>query len=244
MNDTETIAILDAFGDNYIYLFEYSPGRCLTVDPGDAEPVRKAVERRGLQLTHILATHHHADHIGGVGTLKRKTACAVIGPNDKRIGGVDAMMSDGETMEVGEVTIGCIATPGHTASSACYYVTGGSLRQPVLFTGDTLFVCGCGRMFECDGETMYASLQKLAALADETLVYPGHNYTEENVRFALTVEPNNEALKKKLEFVRNQTKSGQPTVPSTLAEERQLNPFLRAKDWQTFAALRGKKDVF
>jgi hydroxyacylglutathione hydrolase len=123
-------------------------------------------------------------------------------------------------------------------------VSGDSLSQPGLFTGDTLFVCGCGRMFECGGETMYASLRKLAGLADDTLIYPGHDYTEENVRFALTVEPDDEALQEKLTSVQNQTKTNNSTVPSTLKEENRLNPFLKAADWKTFADLRKQKDVY
>jgi hydroxyacylglutathione hydrolase len=238
------ITILPAFGDNYIYLAEYARGMCLVVDPGDAGPVLKELKRRDLQLTHMFATHHHADHIGGVASLKKQFGCEVVGPDAKRIAGLDTVVSDGDGIELGDVTIRCIAAPGHTATSVCYYVTAASLAQPVLFTGDTLFVCGCGRMFECGGETMYASLQKLAALADQTLVYPGHDYTEENVRFALTFEPDNEALKKKLDEVREKTATHKPTVPSTLAEEKKLNPFLKAPDWQTFARLRKQKDSF
>lgn len=243
------ITILPAFGDNYIYLAEYAAGRCFLVDPGDAEVVLKALKNRvgtanPIKLTHIFATHHHADHIGGIEMLKQQTGCEVIGPDRQRIGGIDAVAGDGDEIGLGNVRVRCIATPGHTATSVCYYVTGDSQMPPVLFTGDTLFVCGCGRMFECDGQTMFASLQKLAALADETLVYSGHDYTEENVRFALTIKPDNEALQKKLDLVRQQDRIGQPTVPSTIGEEKRLNPFLSTADWQTFTALRRKKDVF
>lgn len=244
MQNAKNITILSAFGDNYIYLLEYLPGQCFVVDPGDAKPVLDALEHLRLQLTHIFTTHHHADHIGGVNTLKQKTSCEVIGPDNNRIGGLDTLMSDGDVIELGDVTIRCIGTPGHTATSVCYYVSSDSLAQPVLFTGDTLFVCGCGRMFECGGETMYASLQKLAALPDETLVYPGHDYTEENVRFALTTDPDNALLQEKLTLVRSQNKTGQPTVPSVLGEEKHINPFLLAMDWQTFTTLRRKKDTF
>jgi hydroxyacylglutathione hydrolase len=202
MQNAKNITILSAFGDNYIHLAEYSPGQCFVVDPGDAKPVLDALEHQRLRLTHILITHHHADHIGGVSLLKQKTGCAVIGPDKQRIAEMDTVVSNGDTMELGERTIRCIGTPGHTATSVCYYITGDSLIQPMLFTGDTLFVCGCGRMFECGGETMYRSLQKLTALPDETLVYPGHDYTEENVRFALMFEPDNALLEEKLEIVK------------------------------------------
>jgi len=239
------ITILTAFGDNYIYLVEYSPGKCFVVDPGNTKPVLNALENRvGMTLTYILTTHHHADHIGGVSTLKHKTGCEVIGPDDKRIASIDRLVQDGQTITLGEMQIRCIATPGHTATSMCYFVTGGSLGTGVLFTVGTLFVCGCGRLFECGGQTMYKSLQKLAALPNKTLVYPGYDYTEENMRFALTAAPDNAPLGKKLDGVRQQIAINNPTVPSVLDEEKQLNPFLLAKDWQTFAALHQKKDVF
>ena len=238
------ITILPAFGDNYIYLAEYAPGVCFVVDPGDAGPALKELNRQGLQLTHVFATHHHADHIGGVGSLKKQCRCEVVGPDAKRIAALDTVVSDGDIIALGDMTIQCIATPGHTATSVCYYVTAASLAQPVLFTGDTLFICGCGRMFECGGETMYASLQKLTALDDGTLVYPGHDYTEENVRFALTIKLDNAALQKKLEFVQNQNRAGQLTVPSTLGEEKKMNPFLKATDWKSFTYLRKQKDVY
>jgi len=244
MKHPSNITILPAFGDNYIYLAEYALGMCFVVDPGDAGPVLKELNRTDLQLTHVLITHHHADHIGGVGLLKKQFGCEVVGPDAKRIAGLDTVAGDGDIIELGDVKIRCIAAPGHTATSVCYYVTDGSRQTPALFTGDTLFVCGCGRMFECGGETMFTSMQKLAALQGDTLVYPGHDYTEENVRFALTFDPDNEALRKKLALVENQNRTGQPTVPSTMAEEKRLNPFLKAADWQCFADLRQKKDVF
>ena len=169
MQNLKNITILTAFKDNYIYLLEYLPGQCIVVDPGDTTPVLDVLDIRSLQLTHTLITHHHTDHIGGVSTLKQKTGCEVIGPSDKRISGLDTVINDVDTMKLADMTIRCIATPGHTATSVCYYVAGSSLETPVLFTGDTLFVCGCGRMFECGGQTMFESLQNLAALADETL---------------------------------------------------------------------------
>ena len=244
MPQKPTISILPAFGDNYIYLVEYTKQKCFVVDPGDARIVHKELNRLDLRLTHIFATHHHADHIGGIHPLKNETGCTVIGPDVNRISMIDTVMGDEDVFSLTGLTIRCLATPGHTATSVCYFLSGESFQQPVLFTGDTLFVCGCGRMFECDGQRMYASLKKLAALPDETLIYPGHDYTEENLRFALTIEPDNKELKAKLNDIQEQTARNTPTVPSLFGEEKKLNPFLKASSWQAFAALRRKKDVF
>jgi len=239
-----TIEILNAFGDNYIYLVEYSQGLCFAVDPGDAQPVQAAIQQRRMKLTHILATHHHLDHTGGIGELKKRSACKVIGADAQRIAGIDTPVQDGNIVEIGDMSIRCIAAPGHTATSVCYFVTAKADNAPLLFTGDTLFVCGCGRLLECDGQTMFNSLQKLAALPDETLIYPGHDYTEENLRFALTFEPQNIALETKLNQVRQNILHNRPAVPSTMPEEKMLNPFFKAKTWQQFAELRKKKDMF
>lgn len=238
------ITILSSFSDNYIYLLEYAQGQALAVDPGQAEPVLKEIARQKLQLTHILLTHRHGDHTGGTAALKKKTGCAVIAGAQERLSGADTALSDGQTMTVGPIFIRCIATPGHTAGSVCYYVSGDSLASPVLFTGDTLFVFGCGRMFEADGQTMLDSLRKLSALPDETLVYPGHDYTEENIRFALTGKPGDLELTARLKEVKDKTSRNEPTVPSALGDEKRLNPFLTAPDAETFVRLRRQKDVF
>lgn len=234
---------LDAFGDNYIYVVEYGTQLCFAIDPGDAAPVEALVSQRNAELTHILATHHHQDHIGGIGPLKKVYGSETIAPDQRRIG-PDRLVKDGDRLNFGDLTVRCIATPGHTSTGVCYYMTGEPLEAPMLFTGDTLFICGCGRLFECDGETMFQSLQKIAALPNETHIYPGHDYTAENLRFALALEPGNEALQKKLEDVHHKSQLGHPTVPSTLGEEKQLNPFLKAKTWQEFANLRKQKDIF
>lgn len=239
-----TIETFDAFNDNYIYIVSYRRGACLAVDPGDAGPVEGFISRQNSTLTHILATHHHQDHIGGIDRLKKRYGCEVLGSDKNRIPAMGKTVSDNDTLEFGDLTVRCIATPGHTSTGVCYFMTGKPLEAPVLFSGDTLFVCGCGRLFECDGKTMFASLQKIAALPEETRIYPGHNYTEENLRFALTLEPDSAALKDKLRTVRQQNQHGRPTVPSTLAEEKQLNPFLKAKTWQEFTERRRQKDMF
>jgi hydroxyacylglutathione hydrolase len=177
-------------------------------------------------------------------SLKQRFDCAIIGPEDSRLGSVDSVMRDEERLEIEGTTIRCLETPGHTRTSVCYFMTSESMKTPALFTGDTMFVCGCGRIFECDGQTMYASLQKLAALPYETQIYPGHDYTEENVTFALMYEPENKILKEKLKDIRHKTAQNKPTIPSILGDEKQLNPFLNAPDWKQFARLRKEKDLF
>lgn len=238
------ITILRSFGDNYIYLLEYADRLSLAVDPGQAQQVLNELRKKKLKLTHILVTHRHADHTGGIGPLKMQTGCTVIAGAGDRIPEADQYMHDGQTLELTDLHVRCISTPGHTAASVCWYCSGSGVKTPVLFSGDTLFVCGCGRVFEADGRTMFNSLQKLAALSDDSLVYPGHDYTEENLRFALLQKPDDLALLAKLKEIKSLAAAGRPTVPSRLADEKRLNPFLTAADVETFVRLRLQKDVF
>jgi len=203
----------------------------------------------------ILITHHHWDHTGGVAELKQKTGCRVVGGDKRRIRGLDQLVAGGEILPVGDAEVHVIATPGHTSTSVCYYVPpSGTNVSGVLWTGDTLFVGGCGRLFEGNARSMWKSLQKLASLPDDTLVYCGHDYTLENYEFALGIEPDNQAIRQRLNDIRQ---SGQ-TVPSTILQERTTNVFLRAgtpelkaalnmpeaKDFEVFAELRQRKDIF
>ncbi|MHC4552226.1 MAG: hydroxyacylglutathione hydrolase [Planctomycetota bacterium] len=236
--------ILNAFGDNYIYLLAYAEGKALVVDPGDAAVVTDALSGAGLELTHILCTHHHADHIGGIAALQHQFGSEVVSSDKNRIRPTGTVVLDGDSLRIGSLTVQVIATPGHTSTGVCYYLTESKLSAGLLFTGDTLFVCGCGRLFECTAADLFASFEKLRSLPDQTLVYPGHNYTEENIRFALTLESDNASLRQKLGTVRDLDNKNTPTVPSTLAEEKQLNPFLRAKTSDELAVLRHKKDIF
>jgi len=245
-------------GDNFIYLYQYETGMALVVDPGVSAPVVEQLDRLNLRLGMILATHHHGDHIGGIDELKRTTGCRVVGGDRQRISGIDRVVDDGDIIESGEARIQVLATPGHTRTSMCYYVKPFIGRPGILWTGDTMFVSGCGRLLECDAAMMYSSLMKLAALPDETLVYCGHDYTEENCRFALGMEPGNPALAERLRQVRKAVKAGTLTVPSNMAQERRCNPFLRAAEATikaglgmsgvdavaVFAELRRRKDSF
>ncbi len=266
MNPAYTIHTIQC-GDNYIYLLAASDGQNIVIDPGMAEPVLSVLEKQKLQLTHILLTHHHADHTSGAETLKAKYSCRIIGPDSQRIAGLDQVVGDNQILNFPDFSIRVISTPGHTRNSICYVLhsrvcsraahpTGDAGKPDAVFTGDTLFVCGCGRCFEETPQQMYRSLQKLAALPDETLVYPGHDYTLENYQFALTVEPDNEIVKKRLSDL--EAKGSLSAIPSTIGLEKQTNPFLRtqspsirktlkmpdAPDWEVFKRLRTMKDDF
>ena len=197
-----------------------------------------------LKLTHILITHHHWDHTGGVSELKAATGCAVVGGDGRRIAGIDKVVGDGDIVTLGEKRIRVISTPGHTLTSVCYYMEGNGNEGGVVWTGDTMFAGGCGRKFEGDAGLMRESLLKIAGLPEDTLVYCGHDYTIENYEFALTIEPNNEAFKQRLEEVKRSVRAGGLTVPSTIAQEKKTNLFLQADSVEAFAELRRRKDIF
>lgn len=242
----EPIITIPALGDNYIYLYCYHQDNAFVVDPGNATPVLKVLEKHCLNLTHVLATHRHFDHTAGIEDLKKKTGCNVIAADKAGI------------IHIANTNIQVIATPGHTRDSVCYYVQPPEEHSGLLFTGDTLFVGGCGRPIECDASTMWDSLQKIAALPDDTLVYPGHDYTEENYEFALTIEPNNPAVKLRLDEIKQAQRQSFPTVPSTILQEKTTNVFLRAHtaeikaalnmpnatDAEIFTELRSRKNLF
>lgn len=243
--------------DNYAYLvFERGSGACAVVDPSEAVPVERALAASGLKLTHILNTHHHHDHIGGNLALKRATGAKIhAAEKDRaRIPGLDHGLREGEVFRLGAHEARILEIPAHTSGHIAYWFT----DARAVFTGDTLFLMGCGRLFEGTPEMMCASLAKLAGLPSETRVFCGHEYTLNNGRFALTVEPGNADLQARMKEAAELRATGRPTVPATLALEKKTNPFLRAHspeirralgmgksgDVEVFAELRRRKDVF
>jgi hydroxyacylglutathione hydrolase len=251
------IAPVPLLKDNYGYLLhERSSGLTAVVDPSEAEPVLEAVAARGWRLTHVLNTHHHHDHTGGNAALKQATGAKVIGPayDRARIPAIDEAVDEASGYRFGQSRAEVLFIPGHTRGHIAFWF--GESRA--LFCGDTLFSLGCGRMFEGDPVTMWSSLSKLRALPDETRVYCGHEYTEANARFALTVDPENAALKERARKVKALRAEGRFTIPSLLGEEKVANPFLRADDpglakrvgkpgaspAEVFGEVRRRKDVF
>lgn len=250
------IGIIPAMQDNLIYLLPGINSCCAVIDPGEAEMVLTLLERAKLTLTHVLLTHGHSDHTGGVSLLKKKSGCSVLGSDRRRTPEIDIVVQDDQRVDMCGFRIRVIAAPGHTSSSVCYYLEPDGDGKGAVFTGDTLFVCGCGRLFECTAQQMFDSIKRLAALPDDTLLFPGHDYTVENMRFALTVEPNNMAIRRQLEVLNRD--GSLAAIPSSLGFEKQTNPFLRtqspdirralnladAPDEQVFAELRRRKDRF
>jgi len=216
---------VSAFRDNYVWTLRRGK-HAAVVDPGEAAPVLDYLGREGLALAAILATHHHADHVGGIAELREKYPVPVYGPKGEPIATLTHPVSEGDRVSVPElgVSFSVLDIPGHTRAHIAYYGSG------ALFCGDTLFACGCGRLFEGSAQQMYASLQKLAALPDDTKVYCGHEYTLANIGFAKNVEPRNAALASREGRDREKRAAGRPTVPSTLREEKATNPFLRCRE--------------
>lgn len=244
-------------GDNYAYLL-HEPEENVTavVDPGEAGPVLAAAARRGWSIGTVLLTHHHADHIAGASAIRAETGCTIVAPlaDLGRIENVDVAVGGGDTVALGQTHAVVFDTPGHTSGHVAYWF----VAEDALFSGDTLFSLGCGRLFEGTAEQMWESLARLRSLPDETRVYCGHEYTASNARFALSVDPDNPELAARAEEIAQLREAKQPTVPSLLGVEKAANPFLRADDPSlaarlgladaepsaVFAEIRRRKDSF
>ena len=243
--------------DNYAYLLhDPASGEAAVVDPSEAGPVLAALKETGWRLKHILNTHHHHDHIGGNAELKRATGAHIAGPEKDRhrIPDLETGLSEGDTYRVGTRMLRVLEVPGHTSGHIALVFD----EDQAVFSGDTLFALGCGRLFEGTPEQMWASLGKLRALPGATRVYCGHEYTQSNARFAVTVEPGNSDLAARAEEIARLRGAGQPTIPSTIDLENRTNPFLRAdrpelqeaQGWagrdpvEIFAEIRRRKDNF
>lgn len=225
---------IPAFADNYLWLL-HDGQRALVVDPGDAAPVMRALAENALHLDSILVTHHHADHTGGVDALRNATGARVYGPARESIPVPYEPLREGDTVGTLGLHFQVLDVPGHTAGHIAFY-TPEVNGKPLLFCGDTLFSGGCGRLFEGSPAQMLASLDKLAALPGQTCVCCTHEYTLGNLRFALAVEPDNAELKAYHEECVRLRDAGRPTLPTSIARERLINPFLRTRQAAVRAA--------
>ena len=241
------IRVFPCLSDNFGYLI-HDPQSLKTaaIDAPEAAPIMKVLQREGWKLTDILVTHHHADHVGGIAELKKTYGCKVTAPHDQgtAIPHVDVRVGEGDTVQVGALMARVFETPGHTLDHICYIFD----SELALFSADTLFSGGCGRVFEGTYPMMWQSLKKLRSLPDDYRVYCGHEYTAANMKFCLGIDQHNEALKKRADEVTQLRAAGKPTIPVLLGLEKQTNVFLRADDPAIAAAVRLKgfneDDVF
>jgi len=256
------IKILPALSDNYMYLLIDEKSReAAIVDPVAPDTVIQAVQDEQVKLTTILTTHHHWDHAGGNKNLLQKVPGLDVLGGDDRIDGVTNFVKDGDIAKIGNLNIKCYGTPCHTTGHICYYITDSEKDEKVVFTGDTLFLGGCGRFFEGTAEQMYTALiEKLSSLPGDTKVYCGHEYSLQNLAYGAHVEPDNQHIADKIKWsrVKRELTPAEPTVPSTIDEEKLINPFMRVEESSvqsyagttgqggiaTMKALRAEKDNF
>ena len=244
------VIVIRELSDNYAYLYILDGQRAVVVDPAEGGPILKEAQKRGLSIEAVLITHGHWDHSAGADEIQWKTGCKIVRPGRER--------EDGEILQFGETRIQVIQTPGHTADGVCYYVEPSANEKGSVFTGDTLFIGGCGTPIGGDMEGLRRSIEKLAELPEETAVYPGHDYTEDNYNFALTIEPDNTEIQRLLEEIKKTGGRAAPAVPSSIGKEKKTNVFMRAgceaikkavnmagaSDAEVFAEIRKRKNRF
>ena len=237
------VEIIPCLQDNYSYLIidENNDSACV-VDPGEAKPIVDYLKNKNIKLRYILNTHHHSDHIGGNEYLKKKFGSIVVGfkKDINRIPEIDVLLEDNQIWKAENFEAKIIHIPGHTSGHICFHF----FQEKLVFTGDTLFSLGCGRIFEGTYKEMFESLNKIKSLPEETKVYCGHEYTLSNLKFCIKYNPENRNLKKKAENIKKKIDNGLPTIPSTIKDELECNIFLRANDLESFSKLRDLKDNF
>lgn len=236
------VTLIPILNDNYAYLIESDCGAVAVLDPGEAAPVIDVLEGRGLKPDYVLNTHHHWDHVNGNQDIVQKYGAQIVAPQSeaKKIKGAQILLSHRDVFNLGQSQAEIIETPGHTAGGICFYFE----QSGVVFTGDTLFSMGCGRLFEGTAHDMYESFSKLKALPDDTIVYCGHEYTLSNAMFCLSYDKDNLALKARAENVKTLRNENIPTLPTTIGLEKATNIFMNAKSAAHFAQLRTLKDNF
>jgi len=251
------IEVFSCRSDNYgVLVHDPETGLTASIDAPEEKPIVEAAERRGWSISHIFTTHHHTDHVEANLALKTRFGLEIIGPVNEAVAipGLDRSVEDGEEFLFGDHPVRVIETPGHTAGHICFHFS----EDKLLFAADTLFALGCGHLFERPAADMWHSLQKLAVLPDETAIYFGHEYTLSNARFALTIDPDNEALQRRVTQIEEMRAEGRFTIPTMMGLEKETNPFLRAADpsirrnlimesktnEEVFAEIRKRKDNF
>jgi hydroxyacylglutathione hydrolase len=236
------IVRIPVLNDNYVWLMhDDASGETVAIDPAVAEPVLTVAQARGWTINQIWNTHWHPDHVGGNAEIKAKTGCTITGPAAEaaKIGTLDRGVGEGDSVKIGDHSARILAVPAHTAGHIAYHLA----DDAILFVGDTLFAMGCGRLFEGTAAQMFANMQRFATLPDETIVYCAHEYTQSNGRFALTVEPDNKAIRDRMAMVDAARARGEPTIPTTIGAERATNPFLRADSAEELGRRRTAKDA-
>ena len=233
---------IPVLNDNYVWLLHDDASKeTVVVDPAVAGPVLEAAQQRGWTISQIWNTHWHGDHVGGNAAIKAATGCIITGPaaEAEKIGTLDRMVREGDSVRIGAHRAAVLAVPAHTAGHVAYHLA----DDHMIFVGDTLFAMGCGRLFEGTAAQMFANMQRLAELPDDTIVYCAHEYTQSNGRFALTVEPDNHALHARMAQVDAARSRGEATVPTSIGQERATNIFMRARDVAQLAERRAAKDA-